>query len=44
MWAWIGETIPKAIAFVVEHWEEFKGALIAIGAVLAGAAGSPSRM
>lgn len=35
---WLSVAIPKAIAFVMEHWEEFKGALIAIGAVLAGAA------
>ncbi len=35
---WLGEQIPTAIAFVNEHWEAFKGALIAVGAVLAGAA------
>ena len=35
---WFQENLPKAISFVTEHWEEFRGALIAIGAVLAGAA------
>lgn len=36
--AWFQENLPKAISFVTEHWDEFKGALIAVGAVLAGAA------
>lgn len=35
---WLGVAIPQAIAFVNEHWEAFKGALIAVGAILAGAA------
>jgi len=35
---WFQATLPQAIAFVNEHWDEFRGALIAIGAVLAGAA------
>jgi TP901 family phage tail tape measure protein len=34
----IQTTLPQAIDFVNQHWEEFKGALIALGAVLAGAA------
>lgn len=34
---WLGEKLPEAIAFIVENSEAFKGALIAIGAVLAGA-------
>jgi TP901 family phage tail tape measure protein len=38
IWAWLGENLPKAVAFVTEHWDAFKGALIAVGAVLAGAA------
>jgi len=29
--------IGNAIQFVIEHWEAFKGALIAVGAILAGA-------
>lgn len=35
---WLGEQLPKALAFVNEHWEAFRAALIAVGAVLAGAA------
>lgn len=35
---WLGVQIPVVIAFVNEHWEAFKGALIAVGTVLAGAA------
>ena len=35
--AWLGEQLPVAIAFLMEHWEALKGALIAVGAVLAGA-------
>ncbi len=35
---WIGEQLPVALAFVNEHWDAFKAALIAVGAVLAGAA------
>lgn len=33
---WLGEKLPIAIAFVREHIDEFKGALIAIGLVLGG--------
>lgn len=35
---WLQGALPRALAFVNEHWDAFKGALIAIGAVLAGAA------
>ena len=37
LWGWLAENLPTAIAFINEHWESFKGALIAIGAVLAAA-------
>jgi hypothetical protein len=36
--SWFQTVLPQAIAFVNENWESFRGALIAIGAVLAGAA------
>jgi hypothetical protein len=36
--SWLAEKLPLAIAFVQAHSEEFKGALIALGAILAGAA------
>lgn len=35
---WLGVVIPQAIAFLMEHTEAIKGALIALGAVIAGAA------
>jgi len=34
---WIKVELPKAIQFVTEHWDEFKAALIAVGAILAAA-------
>jgi len=36
--AWLGEKIPEVIDYIVEHWDSFKAALIAMGAVLIGAA------
>lgn len=35
---WLGDNLPLAFAFVQQHSEEFKGALLAVGAVLGGAA------
>jgi TP901 family phage tail tape measure protein len=35
---WLSGALSTAIAFVTDHWDAFKGALIALGAVLAGAA------
>jgi len=35
---WMGVVIPQAIGFLMEHTEAIKGALIALGAVIAGAA------
>lgn len=35
---WFQVALPQAIAFIITHWEAFKGAIIAIAAVLAGVA------
>ena len=35
---WLSGALSTAVAFVTGHWDAFKGALIALGAVLAGAA------
>ena len=37
LWEWLSENLPVAIQFVTDHAVEFKGALIAIAAVLAAA-------
>lgn len=35
---WLGGALSTALQFVTDHWDAFQGALIAVGAVLAGAA------
>lgn len=35
LWGWLREQLPKAIQFLRDHWEELKGAVLAVGGFLA---------